>query len=122
MPGSLYDRLLGCPHRRLTRPITPLSERGVPSGGTYVVCLDCGKQFAYDWDAMKIGPAIPRSPGKGVLPEDLPKARRGPIRYALLGSAIPFAFMIGKALWGKPRRQRSEEPPQTDLSHRKASE
>jgi hypothetical protein len=22
--------------------------------GTYVVCLDCGKEFAYDWKQMKI--------------------------------------------------------------------
>jgi hypothetical protein len=22
--------------------------------GTYVVCLDCGKEFPYDWKAMKV--------------------------------------------------------------------
>jgi hypothetical protein len=22
--------------------------------GTYVVCLDCGKEFPYDWKAMKL--------------------------------------------------------------------
>ncbi|HEY6273818.1 MAG TPA: hypothetical protein VIX19_17705 [Terriglobales bacterium] len=22
--------------------------------GTYVVCLDCGKEFAYDWQKMRI--------------------------------------------------------------------
>jgi predicted protein tyrosine phosphatase len=22
--------------------------------GTYVVCLDCGKEFAYDWQEMKV--------------------------------------------------------------------
>lgn len=22
--------------------------------GTYVVCLDCGKEFAYDWEQMKV--------------------------------------------------------------------
>jgi hypothetical protein len=22
--------------------------------GTYVVCLACGKEFAYDWEAMKV--------------------------------------------------------------------
>lgn len=21
---------------------------------TYVVCLDCGKEFAYDWDEMRL--------------------------------------------------------------------
>jgi hypothetical protein len=23
--------------------------------GTYVVCLDCGKEFDYDWQEMRIG-------------------------------------------------------------------
>jgi hypothetical protein len=22
--------------------------------GTYVVCLDCGKEFAYDWEEMRV--------------------------------------------------------------------
>jgi hypothetical protein len=22
--------------------------------GTYVVCLDCGQEFPYDWNAMKL--------------------------------------------------------------------
>jgi hypothetical protein len=25
---------------------------------TYVVCLDCGKEFAYDWQLMKIGEPV----------------------------------------------------------------
>ena len=55
MIGSILDGLFGCSNRRLTRPITPVSKPGVPSGDTYVVCLDCGKQYAYDWDHMRIG-------------------------------------------------------------------
>ena len=36
-------------------------------GGTYVVCVDCGKQFAYDWERMRIGEALdPSSPSEGV--------------------------------------------------------
>jgi hypothetical protein len=27
--------------------------------GTYVSCLDCGKEFAYDWKAMRVGQAVP---------------------------------------------------------------
>jgi hypothetical protein len=23
-----------------------------------VVCLDCGKEFAYDWDEMRLGAAV----------------------------------------------------------------
>lgn len=22
--------------------------------GTYIVCLDCGKEFAYDWKTMRV--------------------------------------------------------------------
>jgi DNA-directed RNA polymerase subunit RPC12/RpoP len=62
MIGSIFEKLLVCSHRRLTRPITPLSKPGQPAGETYVVCLDCGRQFAYDWDRMRIGKEIERSP------------------------------------------------------------
>jgi RNase P subunit RPR2 len=26
--------------------------------GTYVVCLDCGQEFRYDWKAMRVGEAV----------------------------------------------------------------
>ena len=42
------DFLFGCRHRHITRPITPCVKPGTKSAGTYVVCLDCGKQFGYD--------------------------------------------------------------------------
>jgi hypothetical protein len=28
-----------------------------------VACLDCGQQFTYDWDNMRIGEALPPNPG-----------------------------------------------------------
>ncbi|HJS99809.1 MAG TPA: hypothetical protein VJ756_12015 [Terriglobales bacterium] len=33
-----------------------MKQRSVAAGltGTYVVCLDCGKEFAYDWEQMKV--------------------------------------------------------------------
>ena len=57
MIGWLF-RLFSCRHKRLTLPITPISRPGVPSSGTYVACLDCGKQFTYDWKSMRIGKPI----------------------------------------------------------------
>ncbi len=48
--GKLYEILFGCRHVHLTFPITAGEARG-----TYVVCLDCGKEFPYDWTQMKIG-------------------------------------------------------------------
>ena len=54
MIDSVLNLLFRCSHRRLTRPVTPVSRAGVPQGPTYVVCLDCGHEFPYDWNAMKI--------------------------------------------------------------------
>jgi len=103
MIGSIFDSFFGCSHRRLTRPITPVSKPGVPSGETYIVCLDCGKQFAYDWNHMRIGKPIKRSPDTGVLRPDMPGAAKTKIKYALLGSALPLAVLLGSALATKRR-------------------
>lgn len=49
--------LFGCWHKKLSFPITKRKrKRGEATFpvGTYVVCLDCGKEFAYDWDRMKL--------------------------------------------------------------------
>ena len=58
MISNLIDSLFGCAHKRITFPITikPSHQRAksaVPTG-TYVVCLDCGKEFAYDWQEMTV--------------------------------------------------------------------
>jgi len=54
---------LGCRHRRMSLPFS--SPRKSPAesqwetvsqehSGPYVVCLDCGKHFDYDWSAMRV--------------------------------------------------------------------
>ena len=66
--------LFGCPHRRTTFPLTPRKSGGSPvSGltrfGTYVACLDCGKELAYDWNEMRVGaPVHRRKPAPEVQP------------------------------------------------------
>jgi len=60
MIQSLFNSLFGCSHQRTTFPLTPgrkisASAASATRSGTYVVCLDCGKEFAYDWDGMRIG-------------------------------------------------------------------
>ena len=58
---SILNGLFGCSHQRTTFPLTPLrriagiSSPNTASKGAYVVCLDCGKEFAYNWDAMRVG-------------------------------------------------------------------
>lgn len=55
---KLLDVLFGCPHKRRTFPIStrPGQHRSEAAEitGTYVVCLDCGREFAYDWREMRI--------------------------------------------------------------------
>lgn len=110
MLGSIFESLFGCSHRRLTRPITPVSKPGVPSGETYVVCLECGKQFAYDWNHMRIGKPIERSPDSGVLQPEMPVAAKTKIKYALFGSAIPLAVLLGSALVTNRRAKTRVKP------------
>jgi hypothetical protein len=63
MTFNLFDMLFGCTHANYSFPITAKgAHRNVAAAsptGTYVVCLDCGKEFAYDWEAMKIIGSIP---------------------------------------------------------------
>jgi len=106
MISLVANLLFRCPHRRLTRPITPVSKPGVPSGETYVVCLECGKQFYYDWEQMRLGGPVARGEATGVLPPDLPKPSKTRLKYALLGSAIPLALLLGKTLLSKPKKQK----------------
>jgi hypothetical protein len=58
----LFDFLFGCRHKQITRPITPVRKPGIRSEGTYVACLECGTQFSYDLDEMRVGEPIPRLP------------------------------------------------------------
>jgi hypothetical protein len=56
--ASLFDVLFGCSHKNFSFPITKRpGQRLSPAAqltGTYVSCLGCGKEFAYDWHEMKI--------------------------------------------------------------------
>lgn len=58
MFSKLLDAFFGCWHSNLSFPITTKSGKRRSAAasltGTYVVCLDCGKEFAYDWREMKI--------------------------------------------------------------------
>ena len=67
MLSSVLDTLFGCSHRRTTFPITP--KRPSARLGAYVTCLNCGKEFAYNWDEMRreeepaAALAVPRQDG-----------------------------------------------------------
>ena len=53
-----WSKIFSCRHKKCTPLITcrPGTQR---SGialitGTYFICLKCGKEFAYDWENMKV--------------------------------------------------------------------
>ncbi len=62
---SLFDFVFGCSHQRCSFPITMKGKlrRSAAAAvtGTYVVCLDCGKEFPYDWTEMKMVRSEPDS-------------------------------------------------------------
>ena len=58
----ILNFLFGCRHKQITRPITPVHKPGTRSAGTYVACLECGTQFHYDLDNMRVGTPMPRLP------------------------------------------------------------
>ena len=77
MLQSLVNSLFGCSHRRTTFPLTPTRKTGgfqasATRLGTYVTCLDCGKELAYDWTEMRVGkPVSERSPSAQAQPSFL---------------------------------------------------
>jgi hypothetical protein len=75
MISNLFDMMFGCRHTNYSFPITTKgAKRRTPAAsltGTYIVCLDCGKEFAYDWKEMKVissepTPAPSRVPAEAV--------------------------------------------------------
>jgi hypothetical protein len=58
MLAKISDLLFGCRHKHHSFPITKRSGQrrsgaSLPTG-TYIVCLDCGKEFPYDWQHMRV--------------------------------------------------------------------
>jgi hypothetical protein len=69
--ADMADRLYGCAHRGTTFPMT------LPASGTYIVCLECGRHFAYDWTAMRAtGRRVAGAAPPALLPV-LSEAARG---------------------------------------------
>src|SRR5690242_5889797 len=118
---SVFNLVFGCRHRRTTFPLTPAKKRGSNSGETpapgetYVVCLECGKQFTYDWEQMRLGDPVDISDG---IPVAQPEAERIPfktksnLRYVLWASALPAAWLIRNAI--KSRKQKRAKGGSTE--------
>jgi hypothetical protein len=58
---SVLNTLFGCTHQHTTFPLTPARKSvAFPAAATrtYVVCLDCGQEFAYNWQEMRVGAPV----------------------------------------------------------------
>ena len=62
MMASLISYLFGCSHDRTTFPMRARNSTDPNRQGTYIVCLDCGKEFDYNWKEMQAGAAVPKRP------------------------------------------------------------
>jgi hypothetical protein len=114
MIDSVLNMLFRCPHRRLTRPVTPVSRDGKPHGDTYVVCLDCGKQFSYDLTEMRVGKALPTSAETGVLSPAMPAPRTSKLKVATVASVLPLGIALGSLLTSRWQRKRELPERKTD--------
>ena len=74
MLSKMLDAMFGCWHSRTSFPITVRagSGRNGPGArtGTYVVCLDCGKEFSYDWQAMKVVEPNRKEPARSLVTKE----------------------------------------------------
>lgn len=50
---KLLDWLFGCTHARYTWPQARYNKHG-QAVGAYICCLQCGREFEYDWTNMCI--------------------------------------------------------------------
>jgi len=107
MIDTVLNLLFRCSHRRLTRPVAPITKAGQPHSQSYVVCLDCGKQFEYDLTEMRMGKPIDHAHDAGGLPPNMPKARKTKMKYALV-AALPAAVVLGAILKGKKKAVKPE--------------
>ena len=112
MNDSVFNLLFGCKHRRTTFPMTPVRKKAAgwrdeTLAETYVVCLDCGKQFVYDWENMRLGRAVEIADGSphDTDQEKVPFRTKSKLRYLFWGSALSAALVLGKVVKSRKRSQ-----------------
>ena len=108
MIDTVTNLLFRCPHHRLTRPMAPITKAGTPHSQSYVVCLDCGKQFEYDLSQMRIGKPIDHSHEHAVVPPTRVTSRGKKVVYGLM-AAVPMAVLLGAVWKGKKKPAQQSE-------------
>src|SRR6266581_2578226 len=111
MIDSLFNMLFRCSHRRTTFPLTQARKTGADASGIYVVCLDCGKQFVYDWEHMRIAKPVDIAAGASSIDAEAPrlpfKTKRA-LRYLAWAAAVSAAWAVGRAVKSRRRSQASD--------------
>jgi hypothetical protein len=87
--------------------MSPITKAGQPHSKSYVVCLECGRQFEYDLDKMRMGKAIDRSDEACVVPKQTGTPTAKKAKYALL-TAVPAAMVVGAVLKAKKQQPTPE--------------
>jgi len=74
MFSRMMSAMFGCRHSRYSFPLTARASarRGQAAArvGTYVVCLDCGKEFAYDWQEMRVVAGKPQTASRSLVAKE----------------------------------------------------
>jgi hypothetical protein len=118
---SLFNTLFRCSHRRTTFPLTQARKSGTDASEIYVVCLDCGKQFVYDWEHMRIAKPVDIAAASTPVSAEGPripfKTKRA-LRYLAWASAVSAAWAVGRTV--KSRRRSQVSDAQTASRHGEA--
>ena len=72
--SAFWSMMFGCLHSNYSFPLSPKDGRRPAAAGLtgmYVVCLECGKEFPYDWRQMK---RISGAPAESEKIESFPAA------------------------------------------------
>ena len=74
MFSRLMETVFGCWHSHYSFPMTVRAgsrrNQAATRLGTYVVCLDCGKELAYDWQQMRVTNARPRETSRSLVTKE----------------------------------------------------
>jgi hypothetical protein len=108
---SAYNLIFGCRHRHTTFPLTPAKKSPSEPSETYVVCLDCGKQFIYDWENMRLDKPADISASRAEQhpeAEKIPFKTKSNLRYVALASALPLAWVIRNAIKSRKKSKAAE--------------
>jgi len=95
--------IFGCSHRHTSFPYSP--KAGDTELEMYVVCLDCGKRFHYDWEHMRTGAEIvPSAPSHPAEVDENRKRAKPKVWYLVALTALPVLWIVSKAKGAKLKK------------------